>query len=877
MRSIFRRGRVEAELQEELRLHIDQCIEQELAAGKTPEDARRDALRAMDGLEQRKEECRDVRGVNRLEHVLQDVRYASRGFRKKPGFTVVAVLTLALGIGANSAIFSVINAALLKPLPYPNPNQLILLFESFDGAPNVVSYANFADWEHDSHGFSAMSAGRQNTFTLGSSGSIGPERIEGGIYTWELFKTLGVEPILGRTFVPDDDRTGSPRVAVISYELWQERFGGSSDVVHQQIRLDGVNCNIIGVMSQGFGYPTRDVKVWTPIRALLGDFLAERSWHQLYAVARLRDGITAKAATSEVDGTQRRLHAQFPASELGNGASSLPLRDFTTFESRSSLYVLLGAVGCLLLIACVNVSNLLIARTSQRQREFSVRAALGAGRSRLIQQLLTESLLLTLVGSTAGLMLGYALTTILGAHASLLIRADDIDTSAAVRMDAAVFGFTVLVSIVTGLAAGLFPAWRFARGELTEGLKEGGRSATSGHRQQRLRTGLISAEVALSLVLLVIACLMIRSFRELRGIRPGVNAKNVLTAAISVPDSRYGAEAVSRFSKTLIERAKALPGVTAAALVNCVPVAGYCGDNGFSIEGRPLPQGQFYNALNRSASPGYWETVGVPLLAGRDFTERDGRGFDSKRPQTSALIISESMAQTWWPDGHALGQRVYFGGEDSPRYQIVGIVGDVRIDLEKAPQPTMYTPQFEGRHSDFYLVLRTEGNPSAYASSIRRIVSGIDPEVPAFRVRTMDEILGHSSLTRSFTAILLGSFAALALVLSAVGLYGVLSYLIAQRTTEIGIRMALGASRSEVFRLALFEGMKPTLAGLAIGILGAGALARMIQSTLFGVKATDPATFLLSPAILLLAALLASIVPIWRATNVDPMRALRSD
>jgi predicted permease len=877
LRSIFRRGRVEAELQEELRFHVDRCIYQEIAAGKTPEDARREAVRAMDGLEQRKEECRDARGVSRLENVLQDIRYASRGLRKKPGFTMVAALTLALGIGANSAIFSVINAALLKPLPYPNPKQLILLFESLDGAPNVVSYANFADWEHDSHDFSAMSAGRQNTFTLGSSGSVGPERIEGGIYTWALFKTLGVEPILGRTFGPDDDRTGSPRVAVISYALWQERFGGSPDVLRQQIRLDGVNCDIIGVMPQGFGYPTRDVKVWVPIRALLGDVLAERSWHQLYAVARLHDGITAKAATPEVDGIQRRLHAQFPASELGTGASSLPLRDITTFESRSSLYVLLGAVGCLLLIACVNLANLLIARTAQRQREFSVRAALGAGRSRLIQQLLTESLLLTLVGCAAGLLLGYALTTILGAHASLLIRADDIDTSAPVRMDAAVFGFTVLVSIVTGLAAGLFPAWRFARGESTEGLKEGGRSATSGHRQQRLRTGLISAEVALSLILLIIACLMIRSFTELRGIRAGVNARNVLTAAVSVPESRYGAEAVSRFSKTLLEKAKALPGVKAAALVNCVPVAGYCGDNGFSIEGRPLPQGQFYNALNRSASPGYWETIGVPLLAGRDFTERDGRGFDPMHTHSSALIISESMAQKWWPGGHALGQRVYFGGEDSPRYQIVGIVGDVRIDLEKAPQPTMYTPQFEGRHSDFYLVLRTERNPSAYASSIRRVVSGIDPEVPAFQVRTMDEILGHSSQTRAFTAILLGSFATLALVLSALGLYGVLSYLIAQRTTEIGIRMALGASRSEVFRLALFEGMKPTLAGLAVGILGAVALARMIQSTLFGVKATDPAAFLWAPAILLLTALLASLVPIGRATNVDPIRALRSE
>jgi predicted permease len=877
VRSIVRRDRVEAELQEELEFHLEQRVKQEVERGKTLDEARREALRAMDGLEQRKEECRDARAVNGLENVMQDVRYAARGLRNKPWFTTVAVLTLALGIGANSAIFSVINAALLKPLPYPKPEQLVLLFETVDGAPNVVSYANFSDWEQQARSFSAMSAGRQNTFTLGSSGAIAPERIEGGIYSWALFETLGVHPILGRAFMKEDNRTGAARVAVISYDFWQERFGGNGDVLIRKVRLDGVNCDIIGVMPQGFGYPTRAVKVWTPIRALYGDTLTERSWHQLYVLARLSDGANVKAATAEVETAQRRIHAQFPASQVGTGATSLPLRDITTFESRTSLYVLLGAVGCLLLIACVNVSNLLIARASQRQREFSVRAALGAGRGRLIQQLLTESLLLAVAGSIAGLLVGYAMTSLLGAHAALLIRAYDIDTSAPVRLDGRVFAFTMMISVVAGLAAGLFPARRFGKADLTEGLKEGGRSATAGHGQQRLRAGLISAEVALSLMLLIMACLMIRSFAELRGVQPGMRTKNVLTAAISVPDSRYGPEAVSRFSKTLLERAKALPGVKAAALVNCVPVGGYCGDDGFSIEGRALPQGQFYNALDRSASPGYWETAGIPLLAGRDFTERDGRGFDAEHPRTSALIISASMARKWWPDGHALGKRVYFGDDKSPRYEVIGIVGDVLIDLEKTPQPTMYTPQLEGRNSDFYLVLRTEENSAGYASSIKQIVRGIDPEVPAFQVRTMDEILGQSSKTRGFTAILLGSFATLALVLSAVGLYGVLSYLIAQRTAEIGIRMALGASRIEVFRLALFEGMRPTFAGLVIGLVAAAGLGRLIQSTLFAVKATDLATFLLAALMLLLMALVASLVPIRRATNVDPINALRSE
>lgn len=883
LRSIFQRSQVEAELQEELQFHIGERVELEVAAGKTPEVARREVMRAMDGLEQRKEECRDARNINRLENILQDLRYAWRGLCRNPGFTAIAVLTLALGIGANSAIFSVVNAALLKPLPYPKPEQLTLLFENFDqptlgvAGPNVVSYANFADWERRSQSFTAMSAGRQNTFTLGSVGAASPERIEGGIYSWALFKTLDVQPIMGRTFSPSDDLTGAPRVVVISYGLWQRRFGGSADVLKQQIRLDGMNCDVIGVMPPEFGYPTRAVEVWTPIRALLGEALAERSWHQLYVVARLRAGVTSKAATAEVAGLQGQIHAQNPGTQVGGAAVSLPLQDITTLESRASLYVLLAAVVCLLLIACANVSNLLIARASQRQRELSLRAALGAGRKRLAQQLLTESLLLALLGSVAGLLLGFGLIRVLGTHAAQLIRAEDIDTSAPVRMDRAVLAFTMLLSIATGLAAGFLPARRFARGDVAEGLREGGRSFTSGRGQQRLRASLISAEVALSVVLLIVACLMIRSFSELQAVRPGMNTANVLTAAVSLPDAHYGPEATSRFLKSMIDRTRDLPGVKDAAIVTCLPVAGYCGDRGFSIEGRPLPLGEFYNALNRSSTPGYFQAAGIPVLVGRDFTERDGRGFDDAHPHSSALIISESMAKKFWPDGNAIGKRVYFGDEKSPRYEIIGIVGDVLIDLQQTPQPTLYTPALEGLHTDVYLLARTDGNPSALGSSIQRIVNGIDPEVPAFRIQTMSEILGHSAQNRAFTAILLGSFALLALVLSAVGLYGVLSFLIAQRTAEIGIRMALGASRSEVGRMALMQGMSPALIGLAVGIVASVALARTIQSLLFGVSATDPTAFVAAPLILLFAALVANMVPIWRATNVDPMRALHSE
>lgn len=875
LNSVLHRVRIDKELQSEIALHIEQLTKEGLAAGLSEPEARMIALREFGPIEKSKEECRDMRKMNLLESLAQDLRYASRCLIKKPGFSIVAVLTLALGIGGNSAIFSVINAALLKPLPYPNPDQLVLLFELFD-APNVVSFANFSDWERGNRSFSSMAAGRQNQFTLGSAAAA-PQRIEGGIYSWALFKTLGVTPIIGRAFTPVDDRPGATRVAIISYGFWQRRFGGTRDVLHQRIRLDGVVCDIIGVMPQSFGYPTRAVEVWTPIRALFGDALANRDWHQLYVVGRMREGITRKSAVADVNRIQQRIRAENPGSILGNAVTSLPLRDITTQESRASLYSLLGAVGCLLMIACVNVSSLLLARGSQRSREFSMRAALGAGRWRLVQQALTESLLLAVLGCGCGLLLGYLLMSYLNAHAGILIRADDIDTSAPIRMDGMVLGFTILLSLLTGIFAGLLPARRSARVDLTEGMKESGRSFTSGHAQQRLRSVLISIEVGLSLVLLVTAGLMVRSLMRLQKVHSGVTAENLLTAAISLPDARYGPESVSHFIKALLDRAQTLPGVKAAALVNCLPVGGYCGDNSFSIEGRPLPRGQFNMALNRSASPSYFRAAGIPLLTGRDFTERDGRGFDPKHPHKSALIISESMARKFWPDGHALGQRVYFGDENSPRYQIIGIVGDVLIDLEKSPQATMYTPALEGRQTDLYIVLRTTTNPSGLASAVRRIVMSIDSEIPVFQVRAMSEVLVESAENRAFTAVLLAGFAGLALILSAVGLYGILSYLIAQRTAEIGIRMALGANRGKVCGLVLLQGMKPASLGLAMGWVAALMLARTLRSALFGIAPADSVTFFAATLVLLFTALLACLVPAWRAVRINPIHALRSE
>ncbi len=691
----------------------------------------------MDGIEQRKEECRDARRVDTISNLAQDLRYAWRALRRNPTFTAVAVLTLALGIGANTAIFSVVDAALLRPLPYPRPAQLILLFELFGHVPNVVSFANFTDWERESHSFVSMAAGRQASFNLsgnpGGTGSFQPERIQGAVFSWQLFETLGVQPAIGRAFAPRDDRLGAPRVAIISYGLWQRRFGGSNDILQRRIHLDGMDCAIIGVMPRGFGYPTRASDVWVPIVPLFGpDLETNRAWHHLYVVARRRDGVTIGQAAAEVNGIQQRLFAANPGELLGKGATALPLRDVTTRQSRTSLLVLLGAVGCLLLIACVNISNLLLARGSQRSREFSTRISLGASPSRLLQQLLTENLLLALIGAIAGLVLAYGLTGALGAHSpgmiDALINADDIDTSAPVQIDGLVLAFTAALSLLAGIGAGLLPARRLTRSDPSAGLKDGGRTGTAGPAQQRLRTGLISAEVALSLMLLIAAGLMIRSFAALQNVHPGVRVASLLTAGVSLPDSRYASRAsVARFEHILVERLRALPGVRGVGLVNCLPVDGYCGDNGFSIEGRPLPRGQFNMALERSASPDYFQVAGIPLLAGRTFTERDGRGYDDQHPQQSAVIVSESMAKKYWPGENALGRRIFFGDASSPRYEVIGIVGDALIWTAARNRPcTGRRLKGETRPSLRYSRLRAMHRPS-----VRRCVA---PSVASIRI-----------------------------------------------------------------------------------------------------------------------------------------------
>jgi len=815
--------------------------------------------------------------------MLKDIRFALRQALSRPTFTLIVVVVLALGLGANAAIFSVVNAVLLRPLPYPNPDRLVLLFErdvtSVTEGPNIVALANFLDWQAQSRSFDDMAAGRGNRFSLGADRGFAPEEVQGALFTWSVFRVLGVQPVLGRSFRAEEDQPGAERVAVIGYGLWQQRYGGAPDVLRQTITLDGQSYRIVGVTPQGFAYPRRDVQVLVPLRPLRSaEQTHNRGDHEFYAVARLRPGFSIEQARAELDGIQHRIWLANGKGLFGRGAAVFPLNDRIVQDSKTTLRVLFVAVACVLLIACVNIANLLLARGSQRQREIAIRAALGAGWSRLVRQLLTESVLLAGCGAAMGILLASWLTDFFARRATMLFGRSDFDPPRNIQLDWWVFAFTAALAIVAGILSGLAPALAAARTDLTTRLKDSSRSTTAGRGQNRFRYGLVMAEVALSVVLLVSAGLLARSFFALRSVHPGVRTDHLLTAGLSLPDVRYDKRAkIAGFTHELLGRLKAVPGVRSVGLVSCLPMDGYCGDTAFSIEGRPTAVGQFRIALNRAASPDYFATAGIPILRGRTFTDRDGMGTDDEHLHLSAVIISESMAHEFWPNEDPIGKRIYYGDEKSVRFEVIGICGDVILSLDDKPRPTMYQPIFDGYWTDFYMVVETATPPENLASAVRSAVNHQDPTLPVFDVRTMDDLMEASASHEQFTAMIIGCFALVALILAAVGLYGVLYYVVSQRTNEIGIRVVLGATSGEVRRLVLWQGMQPAVAGIVLGLAAAVALTRYMESLLFGVKANDPATFGAVAVLLAGVALMACSIPAFRATRIDPAVALRTE
>jgi putative ABC transport system permease protein len=800
-----------------------------------------------------------------MHTLLQDFRYGCRLLVRSPGFTLVAVLALALGIGANTAIFSLVDAVLLRPLPFRDPARLAVVWEeaSFVGFPrNTPAVANFVDWKKRNHVFEDMAAIDYRTFNLTGTGE--PDQIAACAVTANLFPMLGVQPVLGRSFTPADDTPNANSVAVISHGLWKRRFGGDPGLVGKTILLNGAKFNVAGIMPAAFHFPERRIDVWVPI-AFTPQQLTVRTAHYLTVFARLKRGVSWRQAQSDMRQVAEQIARDYPREAARIGAVVVPLHEQMAEGLGTALMVLLVAVGFVLLIACANVANLLLSRAAARRREIAVRTALGAGRMRIVRQLLTESVLLAAIGGSAGALLAIWAFEFL----SKLIP-DGI--TATLAPDTRVLLFTLVLSLVTGALFGLAPALGASRLDLNAALKQGGRASVGATRG--LRGVLVITEVALSVVLLIGAALLIQTFARLRGIDPGFRAENLLTLSTSLPRARYSDPVKgAAFIEGVLARVRSLPGVISAGYTRVLPLLQKGGTRGFTIEGRPpITSGLVNDANFRPVSTGYLATMRIPLRRGRYLEDSDG-------PQAALVaVINETMARQFWPNEDALGKRFKYGPPQSaePWTTIVGIVGDVKqMGLDVPARAEMYVPYRQMTSAPRDLAIRVAGNPLALAEAVRREIRAVDPEQPVANIRTMEDILDEEVSHRRVQTTLLGAFAALALVLASVGIYGVLSYAVAQRTQEIGLRMALGAQRRQVLRMVLRQGLRLAVVGAAIGIAAGLGLTRLMSSLLFGVGATDPVTFVAVPLALIAVAAVASGIPALRATRVDPMSALR--
>ncbi|HEX8282764.1 MAG TPA: ABC transporter permease [Pyrinomonadaceae bacterium] len=878
----------EADIVEELAQHLEDRYEQSLAGGASEEEAYRAVLQELTEGDLLTQGLRRVerpvgrepvvpgspRRMGMLGDFGQDFRYALRVLWKNPGFTAVAVVALALGIGANSAIFSVVNAVLLRPLPYQNPERLVMVWEENNksGYPkDTPAAANFVDWREQNQVFEGMAAVAEQDFNLTGAGE--PERLSGRRVSADLFSLLGVAPHAGRTFAPEEDRPGANKVVVLSHGLWQRRFGADPTLIGKTLSLNGEPHTVVGVMPPRFQFPSRLDELWVPI-ALTPEQAANRGRHYLEVVARLKPGVTVERAQAEMSTIAARLQQQYPQQNTNLGATVETMHEHLVGDIRPALLVLLGAVGFVLLVACANVANLLLARAATRQKEIAVRTALGASRLRLIRQFLTESVLLAALGGVLGLLLA-----VWGVSLLQNFIPEDISQVKDIAVNARVLGFTLGVSLLTGLVFGLAPALQASSFNLNETLKEGGRDSSAGSRGKRIRGALVVTEVAVSLVLLIGAGLLINSFLRLRGVDPGFKVDNLLTMSVVLPREKYPShERRTAFYRDLLARVESLPGVRSAAVTSWIPLAATQGDSiGISPEGHPDPlpgQGKRPTAVTRVVSPEYFDTMGIRLLQGRGF--EDGR---DRVDSPAVILISEAFARRFWPNESAVGKRVNAGDPNDPAdwCEVVGVVRDVRqFELAAEPKPQMY---FSYTQAGFFLprhlVVGTDADPLAVAGAVRKTVWEVDREQPVSNISTMRDVLSESLARERFSMLLLGVFAALALMLAAVGLYGVMSYTVAQRTREIGLRMALGARPSDVLRLVVGQGLRLALAGVVLGLLASFALTGLMKSLLYGVSATDPATLVTISLVLVAVALVASYIPARRATRVDPLIALR--
>jgi predicted permease len=870
-RSLLRRNTVEQELGSELRFHIERQVEENIAGGMNSEDARRVAMREFGGVEQVKEECRDTRRANYLENLLNDVRYGLRMLRKSPSFTFFAVAVLALGIAANSAIFSIADAVLVRPLPYRDANRLVFIWEdaSAYGFPkDTPAPGNFSDWKSRNQVFEDVAAISDGSFNLTGNGN--PENLIGKWVTANLFSVLGVSPALGRDFRPEDDVPGAPGVAILSHVLWLRRFGGDPQIVGKEISLNYEKCTVIGVMKRGVQFPDRETDLWVPSRFTTAQ-LTNHGNHFLQVVARLKPGVPLEAANANLATIASQLEKENPDSNAKVGAFAVPLREELAGDVRPAIFMLVGAVCFVLLIACANVANLLLSRATGRRRELAMRIALGATRGRVIQQMLTESILLSLFAGAAGLLL-----SVWGTKFLATLIPNGIAPMTGTGVDGRVLLFTLAISLATGIVFGIIPASRVSQFHLAYSLKQGGGRSGVGSGGHRLRDALVISEVALAIVLLTGAALMIRSLQNLYHLDPGFRADHVLVMRTPLPRQKYEAFAHrAAFYEQVLDRVEGLSGVVAAGYTTWVPLTNSGGATGITIEGKPEPApGDVLIPNIRIISGDYMRALQMKLVKGRLFESRDGVGTPP------VVLINQTMAKNYWTGEDPTGKRFKVGGyaQKSPWITVIGIVGDVhQAGLDVPARAEMYLPyqQQDAGYEPEYLAVRTSGDPMALAEIVRQQIWAVDKEQPVAGMMPLEDLVDENLSSRRMQASLLSGFAGLALLLVTLGIYAVLSFAVTQRTQEIGVRVALGAQPRDVLRMIFSQGFKLFVMGAAIGLAGAFALSRALVHLLFGVSAYDPASFVSVTILLAAVALLACYIPARRATRVDPLIALR--
>jgi putative ABC transport system permease protein len=863
----FRRSRLD-DISDEIRSHIEEKTDEFVASGMSRADAEAAARRAFGNVVKLQETARDVwRFASFIESLATDVRYALRGLAQKPGFTIAVILTLALGIGANTAIFSVVNAVVLRPLPFAEPEHLVWLWDTQPQLPTApASLPDFLDWKEQNRSFEYLAAFLSgNTFLNTGDGT---RDTPVGVVTPEMFALFRVRPILGRTFTAEETLPGRSRVAVLSHGLWQSLFGSDPNVLGRTIELSGTPHTVIGVMPAGFSFPNQ-AELWRPL--LIDPNRLDRGPHYLRILGRLKPGVTLPQAQGEMSAIAARLAQQDPEKIAGHGVKLELLRDVLVGDIASALFILLGAVGFVLLIACANVANLLLSRVGARQKEIAVRAALGASRLRLVRQMLTESILLAVAGGAAGLMIA-----LVGVKWLVSFGPDTLPRVREIAVDPGMTGFTLLISVVTGVLFGLVPALQISRSAFADALKESGRTSAGLHRS-RLRSALVISEVALSLVLLIGAGLMIRSFAKLNQIDPGFNPSRLLTLRVTLLPNKYREdERVAQFYAQLLEGAATTPGIVSVGAISYLPVTGGITNDYFTIEGRPPVAKEAQPiAEYRVVTPHYFEAMGIPPLAGRDVAETD------TKQTPNVVVINDAFARQHFAGENPLGQRIKLQGQQRDPLLIVGVVGNVRNGgLDEQPTSEVYVPFLQDPLSQTYqrsmtIIARTKSEPSAVAGSLRVALTTLDKSLPVYAVKSMTEHLHETLTRRRFNLILLSIFGSVALALAAIGIYGVISYGINQRTHEIGIRLALGANRYDVLKLVVKQGMLLTLSGVALGLFAAWGLTRLIKTLLFDVSVTDPLTFIVIALLLAFVALLACSIPARRAMKVDPMIELR--